>query len=94
MLTSTTAASSHPHPVSAGRRLDFEMMPGYFAYVYRRQPQQAWQCVARNACSPYFDHAPSMSGLQPEYVVCYCDAAGTIKASSVVVATPNNSFAA
>jgi hypothetical protein len=50
--------------------------------------------VARNACSPYFDHAPSMPGLQPEYVVCYCDAAGNIKTSSAVVAAPNNSFAA
>lgn len=93
MLTSTTTASHH-HVVSAGRRLDFEVMPGYFAYIYRRQPQQAWQCVARNACSPYFDHTPSSSGSQPEYVVCYCDAAGTVKASNAVVATPNNNFAA
>lgn len=93
MLTSTAATVSSP-VVSAGRRLDFELMPGCFAYLYRRQPQQAWQCVARNACSPYFDHAPSLSGLPLEYVVCYCDAAGTIKASRTLVAAPNNNFAA
>ncbi|WP_022824478.1 hypothetical protein [Hymenobacter norwichensis] len=92
MLTSTTASVS-THAVSAGHRLDFEMLPGYFAYIYRRQPQQAWQCVARNACSPYFDHTAGRAGLQPEYVVCYCDAAGTVKASRAVSATPN-SFAA
>jgi hypothetical protein len=94
MLTSTTATASHPPVVSAGHRLDFEMLPGYFAYIYRRQPQQDWQCVARNACSPYFDHAINLTGLQFEYVVCYCDAAGTIKASKTIVGTPNSNFAA
>lgn len=93
-MRTSTAATVASHVVSAGRRLDFEVMPGYFAYIYRRQPQQPWQCVARDACSPYFDHTPSMPGSQPEYVVCYCDAAGNIKASSAVAATPNSSFAA
>lgn len=69
-------------------------MPGYFAYVYRRQGQQPWQCVARNACNPYFDRHPVPTGLRPEYIVCYCDAAGTIQASSPIVASPVSSFTA
>ena len=90
MFTPTQAPSAalHLHLVPAGRRLDFEGVPGCFAYVYRRQHQQAWQCVARNACSPYFDRSPVTRDAQPEYVVCYCDAAGNIKAATAIAATP------
>ena len=73
------------HQVPAGRRLDFITTPGRFAYVYRRQDYQQWQCVARNACSPYFDSAAVPAGIVLEYVVCYCDAGGDITATSPIV---------
>jgi hypothetical protein len=94
MLTPTyqSSAALQLHLVPAGRRLDFEILPGYFAYVYRRHNQKAWQCVARNACSPYFDHSAAPAHAQPEYVVCYCDAAGTIKAATSIVAAPPANF--
>jgi hypothetical protein len=88
----TPAAALQLHLVPAGRRLDFEILPNYFAYVYRRQNQNEWQCVARNACSPYFDHSPVPATSQPEYMVCYCDAAGTIKAATAIAATPPATF--
>ncbi|HEX8426889.1 hypothetical protein [Hymenobacter sp.] len=87
-LTPEPSASLQLHLVPAGRRLDFDMVPSCFAYVYRRQHQHAWQCVARNACSPYFDRSSLSDDSQPEYVVCYCDAAGTIKAATSIAATP------
>ena len=92
--TPTPTAALHLHLVPAGHRLDFQAMPGYFAYIYRRQGQQPWQCVARNACSPYFDQHPLLVGSRPEYVVCYCDAAGTIQAASPIVASPASSISA
>ncbi|GAB3226205.1 hypothetical protein GCM10027346_08300 [Hymenobacter seoulensis] len=70
------------HEVPAGRRLDFDTPRGLFAYLYRRYGQQPWQCIARNACSPHIDHTPLPSYTIPEYVVCYCDAAGDIKAAT------------
>ncbi|WP_375433949.1 hypothetical protein [uncultured Hymenobacter sp.] len=97
MLTPTNVPSAalQLHLVPAGRRLDFECVPGCFAYVYRRQHQQAWQCVARNACSPYFDYSLIARDSQLEYVVCYCDAAGNIKAATAITAaTPPAAVAA
>jgi hypothetical protein len=90
MLTPTQGptAALQLHIVPAGRRLDFDSVPSCFAYVYRRQHQQDWQCVARNACSPFFDRTPIAKDSQPEYVVCYCDAAGTIKAATSIAAVP------
>ncbi|RPD47863.1 hypothetical protein DNI29_10525 [Hymenobacter sediminis] len=76
------------HLVPAGCRLDFSRMPGLFAYVYRRQTNQPWLCIAHNACSPHIDRAvPAGTGLI-EYVVCYCDAAGNITATTPIVQTP------
>ncbi|WP_162910470.1 hypothetical protein [Hymenobacter oligotrophus] len=75
----------HLHLVPAGRRLDFEITPGNYAYVYRRCRNQQWQCVAQNACSPYLDKAPIDPQAAPEYVVRYRNAAGTVTAATPVV---------
>ncbi|GGF26844.1 hypothetical protein [Hymenobacter cavernae] len=73
------------HHVPAGRRLDFTTQPGRFAYVYRRRDYQEWQCVARNACSPYLDVTFIPADTLTEYVVCYCDAGGNITATTPIV---------
>jgi hypothetical protein len=73
------------HQVLAGRRLDFSITPGRFAYVYRRRDYQEWLCVARNACSPYLDTTPCPAGTVLEYVVCYCNAGGDITATTPIV---------
>ncbi|SHL03264.1 hypothetical protein [Hymenobacter psychrotolerans] len=72
------------HLVPAGCRLDFPRLPRQFAYIYRRHHNLAWECIAHNACSPHLDRNPP-TGALVEYKVCYCDAAGTITASSPVV---------
>jgi len=73
------------YQVPAGRRLDFNKPAGCFAYVYRRQGYGAWQCIARNACSPYFDATFLPAGTLVAYVVRYQRAAGTIAAATPVV---------
>ena len=80
------AAPLQLHLVPAGRRLDFSTAPGQYAYIYRRSKQQHdWQCVAHNACSPYFDrgHQPGADTL--EYCIHYRDANGTVTARTPVV---------
>lgn len=66
------------HLVPAGHRLDFSTVPGYYADVYRRSRNQPWQCVARNACSPFLDRVPLMPGDTPEYRVHYRDTTGSV----------------
>lgn len=73
------------HLVPAGRRLDFDIPAGHFAYVYRRLPRQAWQCIAHNACSPLLDRHPLPAGVAPEYQVRFRNAAGELVSSSAVV---------
>jgi hypothetical protein len=83
--SSSDAANLQLHMLSTGPRLDFSIPSGRFAYVYRRTAQEPWRCVARNACSPFIDSAPGHQGAKPEYVVCFCDGAGTILASTPIV---------
>jgi hypothetical protein len=73
------------HQVPAGRRLDFSTQPGRFAYVYRRSTYGGWQCIARNACSPYLDASFAPAGSLVEYMVCHCDASGNITATTPIV---------
>ncbi|UYZ63691.1 hypothetical protein [Hymenobacter weizhouensis] len=80
-----TQAPLQLYLVPAGRRLDFTTPPGQYAYVYRRLPQQAWQCIAQNACSPFLDRTALPMGAVPEYQVRYRNAAGTIVALSTPV---------
>lgn len=96
MLVAATprSFSLHLHHVPAGCRLDFPPLPGCFAYVYRRCRQRAWQCVAHNACSPHIDRFAPPLDAQPEYVVCYCDAAGTIVAATPIAQTHPHSLPA
>lgn len=75
------------HLVPAGCRLDFARLSGRFAYVYRRQANQTWKCIAHNACSPHLDRTIPSTGSVVEYMVCYCDAAGNITDSTPVVQT-------
>jgi hypothetical protein len=83
MLTLAPTATLQLHVVPAGRRLDFSLLPGHFAYVYRRSRGRQWECVARNAHSPYLDYMPTSPDTSYEYVVQYRDAQ-----SSVVSQTP------
>lgn len=75
------------HLVPAGCRLDFSRLPGLFAYVYRRQANQPWLCIAHNACSPHIDRVIPTGADLVEYVVCYCDASGNIAATTPIVQT-------
>ncbi|UYZ59542.1 hypothetical protein [Hymenobacter latericus] len=79
------ASAIQLHLVPAGRRLDFNVSPGNYAYVYRRCRNQEWQCVAHNACSPYLDKAPIEPSAAPEYMVHYRNADGTVTAATDVV---------
>jgi hypothetical protein len=89
MLTLSPSASLQLHLVPAGRRLDFSTAPGQFAYVYRRSRNEQWQCVAKNACSPYLDRTPSTPGATHEYMVQYMDATGAvINKTPIVRAAP------
>ena len=76
------------YQVPAGRRLDFNRQAGHFAYVYRRNNYSEWQCIARHACSPYFDASFLPVGSLVEYVVCYYDANGKILAATPIVQAP------
>ncbi|WP_139920863.1 hypothetical protein [Hymenobacter sp. DG01] len=76
------------HLVPAGCRLDFARLSGRFAYVYRRQANQTWKCIAHNACSPHLDRTVPTTGSVIEYMVCYCDAAGNITDSTPIVQAP------
>ena len=90
MLTLAPSATLHLHLVPAGRRLDFPTPEGQFAYVYRRGRNQSWQCVARNACSPYLDRSSNQSGTTYEYMVQYLDTAGdVIHKTPIVRAAPS-----
>lgn len=73
------------HQVPAGRRLDFAQVPGCYPYVYRRCHYQAWECVARNAHSPFLDGTPLPTDAPTEYVVLYCDAAGGVAGATAIV---------
>ncbi len=76
--------------VASAVQLHFAELPNRFAYVYRRHQGQAWECIAHRACSPCLDRKPLPSNTHVEYVVCYCDANGTITATtSVAHAYPN-----
>lgn len=86
MSVSTLSASLQLHLVPAGRRLDFTMPPGHYAYVYRRCHYCAWECIARNARSPFIDHSHLPVGAPAEYVVLYHDAAGSVTAATAIVA--------
>ncbi|TGD79670.1 hypothetical protein [Hymenobacter wooponensis] len=89
MLTLAPTATLHLHLVPAGRRLDFPTPAGQFAYVYRRGRNQSWQCVARNACSPYLDRTSNLSATTHEYMVQYLDTNGeVIQKTSIVRAAP------
>ena len=89
MSVSTLSSSLQLHLVPAGRRLDFAHAPGCYAYVYRRNHYRPWECIARNASSPYLDRTPLPVGAPTEYVVLYQDVAGTVVAASLIVqATP------
>jgi hypothetical protein len=85
MLTLAPTAALQLHVVPAGRRLDFSLLPGRFAYVYRRSRGQQWECVARNACSPYLDYTPILPETSCEYVVQYRDAQGTVASQTPIV---------
>ncbi|GGG57682.1 hypothetical protein [Hymenobacter glacieicola] len=86
-LTSTLLLQLHLVP--AGRRLDFPTTTSSFAYVYRRCQHHGWQCVARNACSPFLDTTSLEPEAAPEYVIRYRDASGaTLGVTSVVQAHP------
>ncbi|UOQ77691.1 hypothetical protein MUN84_03175 [Hymenobacter sp. 5516J-16] len=89
MTARTSTFPLHLHLVPAGRRLDFTIKAGSFAYVYRRQANQEWKCVARNACSPFLDTSVLEPEAAPEYVIRYRDASGaTLGVTSVVQAHP------
>ncbi|OON66458.1 hypothetical protein [Hymenobacter sp. CRA2] len=83
MVTASPSAAVQLHLVPAGRRLDFPVAPGQYAYVFRRAPHEPWQCVAHNACSPYLDRSPANGVI--EYMVHYRDAAGTLVTTTAVV---------
>ncbi|MBX0289076.1 hypothetical protein K3G63_01425 [Hymenobacter sp. HSC-4F20] len=85
MTVPTATTDLQLHLVPAGCRLDFTRQPGRFAYVYRRQVNQAWKCIAHNACSPHIDRTLPASGGTVEYMVCYCDAAGNITEATPIV---------
>ncbi|MCA8829512.1 hypothetical protein [Hymenobacter pini] len=84
MLSSSSITQLLLHRIPAGNRLDFSPQPGLFAYVYRRHGLQCWQCVAHNACSPFIDRMPPASNEPLEYVVCFCDAQGSIRAATAL----------
>lgn len=84
MIVPTATTDLQLHQVPAGCRLDFPRLPNRFAYVYRRQGNQPWKCIAHNACSPHLDRAVPATREAVEYVVCYCDAAGTITAATTI----------
>lgn len=86
MSVSTLSASLRLHLVPAGRRLDFAQEPGQYAYVYRRCHYCPWECIARNARSPFIDPGVLPVGAPAEYVVLYQDAAGHVTAATAIVA--------
>lgn len=89
MLTLAPTVTLQLYAVPAGRRLDFSLLPGHFAYVYRRSRGRQWECVARNACSPYLDYTATSPETRYEYVVQYRDAHGTVASQTPIVrATP------
>lgn len=81
----TSTSSLQLHLVPAGRRLDFTPVSGCFAYVYRRCQQEGWQCIARNACSPFLDTDILPLGTAPEYVIQYQNKAGALAGASPIV---------
>ena len=85
MLTLAPTATLQLHLVPAGRRLDFSISPGQFAYVYRRGRGQQWECVARNACSPHLDRMPVSPDATYEYLVQYRDASGLVTSKTPIV---------
>jgi hypothetical protein len=85
MLTLNSSAILELHLVPAGRRLDFPTPLGQFAYVYRRGRNQAWECVARNACSPYLDRTVFSSDVTHEYRVQYRNTLGRVVSTTPVV---------
>lgn len=86
MPVSTLSASLQLHLVPAGRRLDFAQAPGHYASVYRRCHYGPWECMARNASSPFIDSSVLPLGAPTEYVVLYHDAAGHVTAATAIVA--------
>ncbi|UPL47668.1 hypothetical protein [Hymenobacter sublimis] len=87
MTVPTATIDLQLHLVPAGCRLDFPRQAGRFAYVYRRQANQEWKCIAHNACSPHIDRTVPTGSGRIDYLVCYCDAAGTITEATPVVQT-------
>lgn len=88
MPVSTLRPSLQLQLMPAGCRLDFAQGSGHYAQVYRRSHYGAWQCLARNARSPFIDRSALPPGAPTEYVVLYHDADGrTTGATSIVAAT-------
>lgn len=85
MPTPTLPPDLQLHLVPAGRRLEFTTDAGCVAFVYRRCQQEDWQCVARNAHSPFLDTTVLAPGAAPQYVVRYHNAAGQPLATTAVV---------
>jgi hypothetical protein len=85
MSTSVPNSVLHLHLVPAGRRLDFARRPGSYAHVYRRHDYADWQCIARNACSPFIDPSPLPPGTPTEYVVLYYCPGGQVTAATPIV---------
>ncbi|GAB3835959.1 hypothetical protein GCM10028821_33550 [Hymenobacter jeollabukensis] len=71
--------------VPAGRRLDFAQLPGHYAYVYRRDRNGPWECIAHNASSPFIDRTPLPPGAPTEYQLIYHDATGRDTAATGIV---------
>lgn len=87
MTTSPLHIGLQLHHVPAGCRLDFTVMPDCYAQVYRRCQFQGWECVARNACSPFIDRASMPVGAAVEYVVLYHNAQGGVTGATAIVQT-------